>query len=85
MIAQLPSFDKNKQKKKKNDTKEKENLDSNEDSTTDDETGFLIRRMPEINVSSSSDEDYSTSNTDVPQQCGRLVQCVELVNSLGYI
>ena len=39
----------------------KENSDSNEDLTTNDKAGFLIRRMPEINVSSSSDEDYSTS------------------------
>ena len=56
-----PSFNKNKQKKKKNDPKERENLDSDEDSSSDNETGFLIRKLPEINVSSSSDEDYSDS------------------------
>ena len=56
-----PSFNKNKQKKKKNDPKERENSDSDEDSSSDNETGFLIRKLPEINVSSSSDEDYSDS------------------------
>ena len=61
MIAQLPSFNKNKPQKKKNETKEKENSDSDKDSSLDKETGFLIRKLPEINVSSSSDEDYSDS------------------------
>ena len=61
MIAQLPSFNKNKPQKKKNNPKEKENSDSNKDSSSDEETGFLIRKLPEINVSSSSDEDYTDS------------------------
>ena len=61
MIAQLPSFNKNKPQKKKTEPKEKENSDSDEDSSSDEETGFLIRKLPEINVSSSSDEDYSDS------------------------
>ena len=62
MIAQLPSFNKNKPQKRKNDLKEKENSDSDENSSLDEESGLLIRKLPEINVSSSSDdEDYSDS------------------------
>ena len=61
MIAQLPSFNKNKPQKKKNESKEKENSDSDDDCSSDDETGFLMRKLPEINVSSSSDEDYTDS------------------------
>ena len=61
MIAQLPSFSKNKPQKKKNESKEKGNSDSDDDFSSDEETGFLIRKTAEINVSSSSDEDYTDS------------------------
>ena len=57
----IASFKTNQQKKKKNDPKDRENSDSDKDASSDDETGFLIRKLPEINVSSSSDEDYADS------------------------